>query len=137
MTPSARSTKYLRDQGYIVTRVEQRLQMPKSPFPITKDAFGFGDLLVAYVRGCLPVLHISPATEQALRVVALVQVTSRANHNARKTKILTEHDPLANPCAHCMAPIWRSAGGKILLQSWAKRGPRGKRKTWQVTEEWL
>ncbi len=31
-------------------------------------------------------------------------------------------------------PIWKSAGNKMLIQSWVKRGPRGKRKTWKLRE---
>lgn len=115
-SPTQRSTKYLRDHGCIVCRVEQRLHMPKSPFPITKDAFGFGDLLAAL-----------PAEGEVEGEIALVQVTSGSNHNARKEKIAAE--PLAAK--------WKEAGGMILLHSWARKGPRGKRKLWTLREEIL
>lgn len=131
MTPTARSMKYLRDHGYIACRVEQRLHMPKSPFPITKDAFGFGDLLVAKVGSPsyvdVDVSHGPPAIYREPGQIALVQVTSGSNHNARKEKIAAE--PLAAK--------WKEAGGIIILHSWAKKGPRGKRKKWTLREEVL
>lgn len=99
---------YLREQGFIVAKVEQRLPIP-GQF-ITKDCFGFGDLLAAGKEG-----------------IFLVQVTSGSNHNARRTKILEE--PLALQ--------WKLAGGKTLLHSWSKRGPRGKRKVWTLKAEEL
>lgn len=111
MTPTARSMAYLRKQGWIVARMEQRLHIPNSPFPITRDAFGFGDLLAAH----------------PLNGIALIQVTSTANLNAREIKIHTTE-------IYQLACVWIRAGGKVLLQGWAKRGPRGKRKTWQLTE---
>jgi hypothetical protein len=112
MTPSARSTKYLRDRGWIVCRVEQTLHMPGRPWGNKKDAFGFGDLLAAHPE---------------VSLIALVQVTSGSNHGARKAKIIDE--PLA--------ATWKESSGTILLHSWAKRGPRGKRKRWTLKEEVL
>jgi len=91
--------------------------MPKSPFPITKDAFGFGDLLAAKNQ--------TTRMGAAMPTIALVQVTSGSHHDARKDKILAE--PLAQK--------WKDAGGVILLHSWSKKGPRGKRKTWTLREE--
>jgi hypothetical protein len=114
-SPSARSMKALRDEGYIVAKVEQRLPIP-GKF-VTKDCYGFGDLLAARRDDVIPFQG----------VIALVQVTSGSNHNARREKIMAE--PLAE--------LWKSAGGKIFLHSWAKRGPRGKRKTWTLKAEQL
>ena len=131
-SPTQRSTKYLRDRGWIVARVEQRLHMPKSPFPITKDAFGFADLLAAKSHG--DNFYVDTAVGHGAVImygepgqIALVQVTSGSNHNARKAKIAAE--PLAAK--------WKDAGGMILLHSWAKKGPRGKRKTWTLREKIL
>jgi hypothetical protein len=131
MTPSARSTKYLRDRGWIVARVEQRLHMPKSPFPITKDAFNFGDLLAAKSPGekyvDLSDLNVTITFYKDPPQIALVQVTSGSHHDHRKDKIAAE--PLAQK--------WKDAGGVILLHSWSKKGSRGKRKTWTLREEVL
>lgn len=113
MTPTARSSKWLRDRGWIVARVEQRLHMPKAAFPITKDAFGFGDLLAAHMD----------------RGIALVQVTSTGNLTKRVTKI-TQDKKVSD-----YATMWLQSGGHIQVHGWAKRGPRGKRKTYQIKAE--
>jgi hypothetical protein len=107
LTPSARSLKYLRDREVPVCRVEQRLPIP-GKF-VTKDAFGFGDLLAIF-NGSFG--------------ITLIQVTSTSNLNAREKKLraISEHEK------------WLQAGGTILLHGWAKQGPRGKRKRWILTE---
>jgi hypothetical protein len=107
MTPCARSMKMLKDRSYIVAKVEQRLQMPNAPFPITRDAFGFGDLLVA-----------APGIG-----IFLVQVTSTANLNAREKKARGIPE----------LRTWLESGGRFWLHGWSKKGPRGKRKTWQLS----
>jgi len=56
-----------------------------------------------------------------------VQTTSGSNHAARRTKIL------ASPTYDA----WRRAGGKAEVWTWAKRGPRGKRKAWSLRVEAL
>jgi hypothetical protein len=107
-SPSARSMDYLRKRGFVVCRVEQRLWIPGAKFPRTRDAFGFGDLLVA-----------KPGWG-----VALVQVTSTANLSAREVK------------AKDISALytWLHSGGRFLLQGWRKGGARGERKTWKLTE---
>jgi hypothetical protein len=106
MTPSARSTKWLKDRGYIVARVEQRLPIPG--MFVTRDAFGFGDLLAA-----------RPGNG-----IFLVQVTSTSNLNAREKK------------ARQIPELWTwlKSGGQFWLHGWSKKGPRGKRKVWTLTE---
>jgi hypothetical protein len=103
--------KFFRDRGFIVTRVEQRIHMPKAPYPVTRDAYGFGDLLVAHAK---------------LRIIALVQCTGGMGGNLanRISKILDT--PEINEDAY----RWISAGGRIFAHGWAKRGPRGKAKHW-------
>lgn len=114
MTPTQRSTKYLRDEGFIVAKVEQRLHMPKAPYPITRDAFYFGDLLVAHPR----------------EGVALVQVTGGQGGNlaARVSKIILKPSDEEEPDVEDLAYQWLEAGGRIFAHGWAKRGPRGKQK---------
>jgi hypothetical protein len=53
-----------------------------------------------------------------------VQVTSTANLSARRKKIL------ANP----IHTTWLGCGGRILLHGWSKKGARGERKLWTLTE---
>ena len=106
MTPTARSMKLLRDRGYIVCRVEQRV--PHS-FR-TRDAFNFGDLLAA--------------TSRCGSQIALVQVTTTSHLSNREKK--------ARDLPECWK--WIDAGGRVFLHGWAKKGPRGKRKVWTCTE---
>ena len=106
-SPTQRSTKYLRSFGYIVCKVEQRLPIPG--MFVTRDAFGFGDLLAAG-KGM---------------GIALVQSTSRVNLSARiaKAKALPEFQK------------WIDAGGIVIFHGWSKKGKKGKRKLWHVEEQ--
>lgn len=106
MKPSARSTKYLRDRGFIVCKVEQRLPIPG--MFVTRDAFNFGDLLIA-----------KPGWG-----VALLQETSAAHMSEREGKIHS------NP----QSAVWLASGGRILIHGWSKKGPRGKMKRWTLNE---
>lgn len=74
------------------------------------DLFGFIDI-VCLQPGC----------------ILGVQTTSGPNAAARVKKILGLKSALS----------WARAGGKILVLSWSKKGPRGKRKTWTATEKWI
>jgi hypothetical protein len=89
--------------------------MPGRPWGNKKDAFGFGDLLVAHREFG----------------VFLIQVTSGSNLSARVHKILDD------PKIHGQALQWCLAGGKIALHGWAKKGPRGQKKKWEVNMRYL
>jgi hypothetical protein len=103
MNPTARSMKWFRDEGWIVDKVEQRL----SKTYITRDCFGFADLLVAGPRG-----------------IALVQVTDMAHLANREIKARTIPELIK----------WLDAGGRFLLHGWALKGKQGERKTWQLVQ---
>ncbi len=105
-----RSLKLLRDRGYIAEKVEQRLPIP-GKF-VTRDFCNFADLIAF--------------GDNPPRIIA-VQVTSSAHLAEREKKIREEP----------RAWKWLGAKGEILMHGWAKRGPRGKRKTFQVTERWI
>lgn len=105
MTPSARSTRHLRELGYFVATVEQRIPHTF----ITRDAFGWADLLAVHPQ----------------RGIALVQVTSGSHLANRISKARTVAGPLT---------AWLLAGGKLLAHGWAKRGPRGAAKVWTLRE---
>jgi hypothetical protein len=75
---------------------------------VRQDLFGFIDLVVL----------------DATSIVG-VQATSGTNHVARRKKILAEP----------RAKLWLQHGGLIWIVSWAKKGKRGKRKTWQYRME--
>lgn len=56
-----------------------------------------------------------------------VQVTSTSNLSARRKKLLASQE----------ARTWIECGGRVRLHGWSKKGPRGKRKTWCLTEQEL
>ena len=103
MSPTARSLEYLREQGYTADVVERWLQQAF----VRKDWGGFGDVLAC--RPGSPIL--------------MVQTTSASNLSARYWKTI------ALPAAE----TWLRSGGAIELHGWSLRGPRGKRKLWDVT----
>ena len=110
-SPTKRSLDFLRKDGFTCCVVERWLPARGTmKFPRRIDAYGFGDLLAC-----------------RLGQIVLVQTTSGANFNARKAKILTLPE----------FPKWKEAGGLVLLHGWQKKGSRGKRKLWQVREEFL
>jgi len=86
-------------------------------FPRRIDAFNIGDLLACNEM----------EVNKGDAGIALVQCCPGASHAEHKTKILAIPE----------FQIWKAAGGRVLLMSWAKQGPRGKRKAWTVREEEL
>ena len=105
MTPTARTMAHLRGLGYEVAVVERWNSYTRT----RHDLYGFADLLA--MRG---------------RELLAVQATSTANVSARVKKILAEP----------RARLWVEPGSQrfIVVVGWAKRGARGKRKTWTVKE---
>ena len=111
-SPTKRSLQFLRETGYSVCVVEK--WVPNSPQGfkgplITRDAWGFGDLLAckAHVPGAI-----------------LVQTTSGPNASARLEKMKSIPE----------AQTWLLAGNRIVIHSWLRRGPRGERKLWSCRE---
>ncbi len=51
-----------------------------------------------------------------------IQCTSQSNASARVRKL----------CAEPRLKVWCDNGGKLQVWGWAKKGPAGKRKLWQV-----
>ena len=103
-TPTQRALAELRKLGATAAIVERWNAFAK----LRQDLFGFVDVL-AIVGG---------------NIVA-VQVTSGANHAARRSKILAEPRALA----------WLKAGGLIEIWSTSKKGAKGKRKLWKIRKE--
>jgi|SRR5712664_2965408 len=120
-SPTQRSLKHLREQGWTACVVEKWIPQIKR----RKDVFGFGDLLA--IRVWDMTLNGEHTDLTVKREIALVQTTSLNNMAARRDKIMAIPE----------AAYWKRSGGMILLHGWAKRGPRGQRKTWQVKEEIL
>lgn len=88
--------------------------------------------------GCIDIVAVTPAPPPAPTMVDEegpfslgppgriigIQVTSGTNHAARIAKIKAEPRMAA----------WAKAGGLLWVWSWALRGGRGKRKTYQLRE---
>jgi hypothetical protein len=114
-----RSLKHMKANGWTVCVVEKFIAAIKQ----RKDAFGFGDLLA-----CRPaIIGHYPNPSYSSAVIALVQCCPGASHAEHKDKILSLPE----------FKTWKEAGGKVFLQSWSKKGPRGKRKQWALREEVL
>ena len=100
------STRALEADGWTVATVEQRIPHTF----ITRDAFGFADLLCCNPR----------------KGVMLVQVTggtSTSNFHARVAKIKAE----------ARAGIWLGSGGRIQVHSW-ERGTKSAKRVCRVLE---
>jgi hypothetical protein len=111
VTPTARSLRYLRDLGYMVAVVEKWNPGAR----VRQDLFGFGDLLA-----------VRPRENDPHGEFLIVQVCDATNQAARLAKL--QRADLAERMDQ-----WRKAGGSITIHAWGKKGPRGKRKTWQLS----
>ena len=116
-----RSLKYLKDRGWQCAIVEKWIAYPaavqqKLGIPgIRVDVWGFGDILA-----CRTVVSESG---RAVRQIALFQTTDMSSLSKHRTKAESVSE----------LALWKEAGGLAVLHAWAKRGERGKRKTWQLT----
>ena len=102
--PVARSLAWYRKQGWHAYSVSRWVPQAHK----TIDFAGWGDI-IAY----------SPD----LKIIEACQATTTDHQSARVTKIM----------AATSAAAWVRAGGQIVVHGWAKRGPRGQRKLWQLT----
>lgn len=110
MSPTQRSLAYLRKIGYRAAVVEKW----NPHVGIRQDLFGFADIFAF--------APVHPLESSKLYPVVLVQTTTQAHAADRLAKIAENE----SACA------WVRAFGTIEVHGWAKRGPRGKRKTWSV-----
>jgi len=90
------SVKMLEAEGWTVGVVEQRIPHTF----ITRDFFGFADLIAVSPRG-----------------IMAIQVTGGGNGPARIAKIRQE----------ARAGIWLASGGRIVVHDWRKRAGRKER----------
>lgn len=106
MSPTARSLAFYRAYGMRAHVVERWI--PRARRRV--DLFGFIDI-VCITHG---------------RAIFGIQATTTSNLAARVTKIRL----------HCAAAAreWLEAGGHLAVHGWSKKGPRGKRKVWTLTE---
>jgi hypothetical protein len=113
MSPTQRTHAYLRKNGMLLANCERKL-------PATPAGY-HGPLITVDLFGIIDTIAINPAIEGDM---LWIQSTSGNNHNARILKILgAEATPIL--LRHVRIEVW----------SWAKRGPRGKRKVWTLRRE--
>ena len=105
MSPTARSLAYLRKRA-IAGVVERYNPHAKR----RHDLFGFIDIV---------------ALDEWAGTLG-VQTTTTDNISHRLDKLREE-------CAGNMR-LWLERGNRLVIHGWAKRGPRGQRKTWTLTE---
>jgi hypothetical protein len=116
VTMTARSMKYLKEQGYLVALVERSIDVPRfgkgfkpgDRFRNKFDAFGFADLIA-----------VKPGTIGTL----YVQTTTADHQSERRTKIL---EALATKTI-------LECRNRIVVHGWSKKGARGMPKLWSVT----
>jgi hypothetical protein len=140
MSPTARSLEECRKRGWIAGVVEQTIPHTF----IKRDFIGIIDIIAIVPGeeriGCAQCIYYRPydgrpgeftcpscgtANDLSPGRVIGIQATSGTNHSARVAKAKAEPRLAA----------WLGAGQAFEVWSWAKRGARGKRKTWQLREE--
>ena len=114
MSPTQRALAECRKRGYEAQVVERWNWHAKKRV----DLFGCIDLVAVTPR------HPDPNIADMTGAIIGIQVTSGTNHAARIAKIKAEPRMAA----------WAKAGGLVWVWSFAKRGKRGKRKTWALRE---
>lgn len=107
-SPTQRSLKKLRDDGYTLVEVTERWNQFAR---VRKDLFGFVDVLA--VKG---------------DEVLAVQTTSGTNVSARFEKMRT-----LPAVVHWLGSVSR----RLVIHGWRKVGPAGKRKKWECREVFL
>lgn len=144
--PVQRSLAILRDNGWSVTIVERYIKPPNMPFGKRFDAFGFGDLLACrpqITKTCEPCFGTGKIWQQgrkymqtcetcqgaqklivAEKAVALVQCCRDGDFAEHKDKILAISEFYT----------WKASGGRVFLQGWSLKGPRGQKKKWTMRE---
>jgi hypothetical protein len=120
-----RSEALLRERGYLTASVERRKRFPqKGARPckacgavkmvdISADLWNYADLIA--------LRHCNTRQNNPLDFV-FVQVTSAANHAARRNKIIASSE----------ARLCLLSGARILIQSWKKKDNR-----WAASDEWI
>lgn len=107
LSPTARTLAECRKRGWIAQVVEQTIRIPgKRTFK--RDLFGVIDIVAVTPTGILG-----------------IQATSGSNVSSRINKAKAESRLI----------VWLRVGARFEVWGWAKQGPRGKRKTWQLRAE--
>lgn len=108
MTPTARSLAHLRGSGALAGVVEKWNAFARRRM----DLFGFIDIIAVW--GGSPGFTLG------------VQATTTENIGHRLTKLRDDCEPSMRR--------WLEAGNRLVIHGWSRKGPRGKRKVWTLTE---
>lgn len=107
MTPKQLTMDKWRKLGFLVADTEKFNHFAK----VRVDLFGFLDVVAVHQNETIG-----------------IQVTTMPHMNERIAKIRS----------HPNFPLWhRPPYRRTLVEGWAKRGPRGRRKTWESRQVWL
>jgi len=107
-SPTSRSLKYLRDNGYTCQTVEKFIVWTKRRL----DLFG-----------CIDIVAIKEGVTGVLGVQATTDTGGQMSKHYKKAIKIPE------------LKIWLLAGNRFILQCWALKGKAGKRKTYQLREK--
>ncbi len=118
-SPTSRSLKVLRAQGYTCGVVEKW----NAHVGIRQDFCGGIDVIA--FRGQRDYMGIDRETFFTRPVVVGVQCCASSGLAAHRTKLLAE----------LRMREWIAAGGRLVLHAWSKKGAKGRRKLWTLTEE--
>jgi len=115
-----RTEVLLRERGYLVASVEKRKTFPAKG---KKRCAACGQVpLISVSVDLWNVFDLIAVRPPRAKEIIFVQVTSSANHAARRNKIL----------ASAEAKLCLLSGANILIQSWRKKENR-----WQCADEWM
>lgn len=106
MSPTARTLKWLREEGYLAQVVERYNSFSRKRVDLW---------------GCIDILAIRKLTNGVFGI----QATSTSNVSARLTK--------SKGCPELR--VWLEAGNRFEVVGWSKKGPRGKRKLWTMVRQ--
>lgn len=111
-TPTQRSLKKLREEGWIAEKVERPWNRYTKR---TQDLFGFGDIL---------------AFKGSETIIIQTTGGTGGNFTERRKKIL------ASAIAKCWTDLGLPCGQRsIIIHGWKKMGAHGTRKLWKCREE--
>lgn len=144
--PVQRSLAHLKANGWQVAIVERYIKAPGMKFGRRIDVWGFGDLLA-----CRPEIVRTGAVTRNHRTkviyksaIALVQCCRDADLAEHRAKILgqpmehwTEDERAESKEVFEKFKEWKLSGGRVFLQGWGFKGPRGEKKQWTLREEEL
>lgn len=119
-SPTQRALAECKRRGWTAQVVERWNQYAK----VRQDLFGVIDIVVIVPPSSL--VENGVETFRRPGFILGIQATSGSNHASRVNKIAEEP----------RAKLWKEAGGKIAVWSFAPRGAAGKRKLYQLREEY-